>query len=80
MTITNPFKEFKQEPVYTGNNTPEITVDELDEFLKNEIVIEKTCGCPMCNRKRMYHRRLQEIIKENTSMKNTIMACMKNAK
>lgn len=44
----------------------------LNEFLKNEIVMTKVCGCPMCNLRRIFLRRLQEIIIENQKYKAKI--------
>ena len=50
---------------YMGGHLPKEINDEiLEEFIKEEIALTKTCSCELCVFRKNMFRRMQEILKE----------------
>ena len=51
---------------------------EIEKFIKNEIIVTKTCNCAKCNYRRIMFRAIQELIKEYRKLKEEKCKCLKN--
>lgn len=66
MKITYSYKN--TDPRY--RNPIDISIPQIETFLKNEIIFTKVCSCDCCNYKRHMLRALQEIVKEKKYSKD----------
>lgn len=54
---------------YIGKSNTDVSMPQVENFIKNEIVLLKTCACPRCNYRRKMFRAIQYIIEDYKKIK-----------
>ena len=61
---TNVSAHYNVKSLYDDEIPKQLTDEVLEDFIKKEILLSKTCACDFCVFRKNMFRRMQEIIKE----------------